>query len=442
MSNAPALLYYGDDFTGATDALATAARCGMRSLLLLGLPDARRLRAIGDIDCLGIAGAARSMPPAEMHAELAPVAELARRLRPRVLHYKTCSTFDSSPGVGSIGEAVRVLAAGVAEGQGGAPVHVLGGQPGLGRYCLFGNLFATAGSGGEVYRLDRHPTMSRHPVTPMDDADLRRHLERQGLAGVGLVPWTLHAGGDEALDAAVLQACGDDVHALLWDVGDTAHLHAIGRHWRRRPASGTRLAVGPSSVVEAVAVAEGLAPSATDRAASPVAPARGPVLALAGSLSPVTAAQVAAAVSFEPVTLDARRLAARDGAYRLEAAHTLAGHLEAGRHVLACTVAGEGRNPDVQARDLAVAGGQLLAEVLRRTPVRRVGIAGGDTSSHAVRALDGWGLRYVGPLGPGAPLCRMHSDQPSLDGMELMLKGGQMGGPDIFERLVHGTAGR
>jgi uncharacterized protein YgbK (DUF1537 family) len=65
-------------------------------------------------------------------------------------------------------------------------------------------------------------------------------------------------------------------------------------------------------------------------------------------------------------------------------------------------------------------------------------VAGGDTSSHAVRALDAWGLSYIGSLAPGVALCRLHSDRPGLDGMELMLKGGQMGGDDLFQLLLSG----
>jgi hypothetical protein len=49
-----------------------------------------------------------------------------------------------------------------------------GGPGAAGRYQAFGNLFATVE--GTAYRLDRHPTMSRHPVTPMTEADLRLHL--------------------------------------------------------------------------------------------------------------------------------------------------------------------------------------------------------------------------------------------------------------------------
>jgi len=110
--------------------------------------------------------------------------------------------------------------------------------------------------------------------------------------------------------------------------------------------------------------------------------------------------------------------------------------------VLACTVrpgAAPASDTGVSARALARVGGELLAGVLAAVPLSRVGIAGGDTSSHAVQALDAWGLSYGAPLAPGVALCRLHSAVPGLDGLEIALKGGQMGGEDFFERLVHGN---
>ncbi|MGB6103382.1 MAG: nucleotide-binding domain containing protein, partial [Pusillimonas sp.] len=71
------------------------------------------------------------------------------------------------------------------------------------------------------------------------------------------------------------------------------------------------------------------------------------------------------------------------------------------------------------------------------TPAR-LGVAGGDTSSLALKALDAWGLSYIGQVDPGAALCRMHSDLPRLSGIEIMLKGGQMGTPSVFEKLLIG----
>ena len=46
----------------------------------------------------------------------------------------------------------------------------------------------------------------------------------------------------------------------------------------------------------------------------------------------------------------------------------------------------------------------------------------------------------VAQLVPGAPLCRVWSDAPGMDGMEVVLKGGQMGQADFFGRVLHGSA--
>jgi len=441
---APRIAFYGDDFTGATDTLATAAQAGLRSLLFLRVPSAAQLARAGRLDCLGIAGAARSMNPDEMARELAPVADFLRASGARLLHYKVCSTFDSAPSVGNMDTALRALLP--ASGHDWAAI--VGGQPSLGRYCLFGNLFAAAGTGGEVHRIDRHPTMSRHPVTPMHEADLRRHLAEQGLAAIGHVPWTALNSGDAALRQCMDAALAKRPRALLFDVGEARDLAAIGRSLIRFADQAPLLVLGSSSVVQAVAAADAggdAASSVASAQAMPdtgIAPASGPVLLIAGSLSPLTARQVEAAASFDKLWLDAPRLIESDGVSLRDCARELSAKLASGRHVLACT-SSPGQPATAQgvpARALAEATGALLAAVLAQVPLARIGIAGGDTSSHAVQALDAWGLSHAGSLAPGVALCRLHSDRPALDGLEVMLKGGQMGGEDLFESLVHGTA--
>ena len=84
----------------------------------------------------------------------------------------------------------------------------------------------------------------------------------------------------------------------------------------------------------------------------------------------------------------------------------------------------------------ALVAGVVQAQADNGTPLGRIGIAGGDTSSHAVQALQLWGLSYQTTVCPGVTLSRAHSANPSRDGLELMLKGGQMGGTDLFERLL------
>lgn len=425
--------WYGDDFTGATDTLATAAQAGLRALLFMGVPTAAQLQRAGPLDAIGIAGAARAMPPEAMRAELEPVGRFFAQMRVPVLHYKVCSTFDSAPHVGSIGVAVQALRPHVEN----RFVPIVGGQPSLGRYCVFGHLFARAGSAPAVHRIDRHPTMSRHPVTPMQESDLRLHLAPQGLEPVPGIDYTAYARPLASQEMALDAVLADHPAAVLLDVGRSEDLAAVGQLVWRRAQQARLLAVGPSSVVQALATQW---PQRAAQAAGPgpLAPAQGPVFVLAGSLSPVTAQQVRAATSYEPVSVDVAALVQGGDS----AAHALAARLgallRAGRSVLAVTAGSAAHG--ATAHQVAQAGGRLLAQVLAQVPLRRIGIAGGDTSSLAVQALEAWGLSYRASLSPGVALCQLRSDHPGLDGLEIMLKGGQMGPDDLFERLLHGGA--
>jgi len=429
------LVFYGDDFTGATDTLGTFDRAGLRVLLLPRVPSVAEVEALGPLDVLGIAGAARSMSPDAMRAELQPLGRLFAALRVPLLHYKTCSTFDSAPQLGSIGHAVSVL-------RPFAPnplVAIVAGQPNLGRYCLFGNLFAALCTGGEVYRLDRHPTMREHPATPMHEADLRVHLRAQGLPNVVNVAYPAYEATAEVQRALLHSLVDGKPDALLFDVGAGAHLASIGRLVWQEAQRAPLLAVGPSGVAQALLEAwqEGDAAAHTP-VAGRIGPAEGPVFVLAGSLSPVTARQVAAATSYERIAIDPARLMAHDADYVDALLQRIAALLRGGRHVLAATAPAAAHAQALDGTTLARECAALLARLLREQPLKRVGIAGGDTSSHAVRALGLDALSYLGELAPGVAVCRARAGARALDGIELMLKGGQVGGDDLFERLLRG----
>ncbi len=440
---APCFGWYGDDFTGATDTLAALAQAGRRALLFLDRPDAARLAAAGPLDAVGIAGAARTLDPDAMRAELAPVGRFFAGCGVRVMHYKVCSTFDSAPRVGSIGVAAAVLRPFFAN----PFLPVVGGQPNIGRYCLFGTLFAAAGTGGTVHRLDRHPTMTVHPVTPMTEADLRRHLALQGLAGMAALHYPDYELDAAALDTRLDRLLADRPPAVLLDIGRAADLAVVGRLIGRQAARAPLLAIGPSGVAQALTAhwdADSVSRPAFPE--TPLAAAGGPVFVMAGSLSPVTRRQVAAAVSYQRIRADAGRLC-RDAAYAEGLRATVAGHLRAGRHTLVWTAPAEAASAqtatvaevaaaEVAAAEVAAATAAFAAAVLRAVPLRRVGIAGGDTSSLAVRALGCWGLSYRTALAPGVTVSRTHGDGAAADGLELMLKGGQMGPDDLFERLL------
>ena len=154
------------------------------------------------------------------------------------------------------------------------------------------------------------------------------------------------------------------------------------------------------------------------------------MLALAGSLSPVTRAQVEAAAGYRRIDVDPERLI-EDAGY----ADTVRGDALAllGADNVMLVTERPAQRPQ-NAEHAASATAKLLCAIMAQAAVSRLIIAGGDTASHAIAALDIWGLSYRAPLVPGAPLCCVHSDEPHLDGLEVVLKGGQMGGVDFFRR--------
>lgn len=404
--------WYGDDFTGSTDVLESLAEGGVSAVLFLRAPDAPLLGRF-DVQAIGLAGDSRSRSPQWMDAHL-PAAFAALSSAP-IVHYKTCSTFDSSPAVGSIGRAMEI-----GHAQFGGLVPIVVGAPHLGRHVAFGALFARAGD-GVTYRIDRHPTMRRHPVTPMREADLRLHLKRQTWMPVGLVPLT-------ALDAAGLAAV-DDHPAVLFDGVRSDDLLAAGRLLLAR--GDVRFGVGSSGLTRALLAAwqaEGRV-AAPDRL--PVAPEVDRLLVVSGSCSPVTAAQIDWALGhgYAGLRVDLDDMSAL--------ADKAVAALDAGRSVVVYSAQGPAA-AEALGEKLGTALGRAVAGIVPRARLRRVLFCGGDTSSHAVQQLGCDALTYVAPLERGVPLCRAHAADPRFDGLELALKGGQMGGADFFETARRG----
>ncbi|WP_186417028.1 four-carbon acid sugar kinase family protein [Bosea sp. CS1GBMeth4] len=424
VDEAPRYGWYGDDFTGATDTLATLAEAGRRALLFLRIPTPTQLASAGPLEAVGIAGATRAMAPEAMALELDEAGRFFARLGVGLLHYKCCSTFDSAPGTGSLGAAARALKPHFPN----RLLPIIGGQPNLGRYCLFGHLFAAAGAGGSVHRIDRHPTMSVHPVTPMGEADLRRHLAAQGMERIALVDYRSHDGdgAGQALDAAL----ADKPDSVLFDVSRPSDLMAIGALLRERMEAGPMLAIGASSVAQAFAGFPQAARMGMPRLARPES--GGNLLALVGSLSPVTRAQVELAAGYARIAIDPARLTGEPAYLDALCSETLT-RLER-RNVMLITDRPAGA--PAETGKVAAATGALLRAIMAEARIARLVVAGGDTSTLAIRSLALWGLSYRSPCTPGAPLCRAHSDDPGLDGLDIVLKGGQMGTPDFFNHVA------
>ncbi|WP_288050035.1 four-carbon acid sugar kinase family protein [Acidiphilium sp.] len=440
--------FYGDDYTGSSAVMEVLGFAGVPTVLFLETPDEAALARFADCRAVGIAGIARSQTPAWMDANLPGIFDTLARIGAPVTHYKVCSTFDSAPQIGSIGRAIEL---GVPR-LGGAWHPLLVAAPALGRYQAFGNLFAVAG--GAVHRLDRHPTMSRHPVTPMDEADLRRHLARQIAAPMGLVDLVALQGGraDAAL-AACLDA-GERIVSL--DAIDEATIAQAGRLiWDHR---GERLFAIGSQGVEYALVAHWrriglLEPEAEPASAPPVKR----IAVVSASCAPVTAAQIAqarrdgfttfavdAAAAADPA-LWARELdrAERDGLAALREGRSVVLHTAEGpddpaiiRTRAAIAAAGEPAET-IHAR-IGAGLGRLLGRLAAQSGLTRGVIAGGDTSGHAAQALGIGALTALAPLAPGAPLCRLHGSARAGGLAEIVLKGGQMGGPDFFQTVLRG----
>src|SRR5262245_1361247 len=127
------LAYYGDDLTGSTDALEFICRAGAKAVLFIEPPTTEQLKAFPQLDAFGVAGKTRSLSPPEMEKVLLSAFEQIKKTGVKHVHYKVCSTFDSSPDIGSIGKAIDCGHAVFNS----MIVPVLGGMPALGRYCVF-----------------------------------------------------------------------------------------------------------------------------------------------------------------------------------------------------------------------------------------------------------------------------------------------------------------
>ena len=419
--------YYGDDFTGSTDALEALAANGVPAVLFLDPPAAELLARFPQCRAVGIAGESRSQGPGWMSDHLPAIFARLAALDPGVCHYKVCSTFDSSPVCGSIGRALEI-------GQDvfhTSWVPVIPAAPHLRRFVLFGNLFAAGG--GTIHRIDRHPTMRQHPVTPMDEGDLRIHLARQTGRPISLLDVLALRGRnpEEQLDG-VLSA---QPRAVIFDGLDEATLSVTGRLlWQHRAQA--RFAVGSSGLIESL-VREWRELGEIPREYSPAAAAPvDRIVVVSGSCSPVTEQQIrwATANGFAGIPVGPQPEVIQG------AVGPALDALARGRGVVVYSALGPaGRAEGAGGEGLGRALGILLRDILLRSGVRRAVVAGGDTSSHSVRQLDVDALTFAGRMTPGAPLCHCHAPGRPLDGLELVLKGGQMGPENFFEMVRRTT---
>lgn len=404
-----------DDFTGATDVASMLVRAGMPTVQVLGVPE-------GDLpatDAVVIALKTRTIPASEAVAQSLAALRALQAAGARQIYFKYCSTFDSTP-AGNIGPVTDALM----QALGADFTIACPAFPENGRTVFRGHLFV-----GDALLSDSG--MKNHPLTPMTDANLVRVLQAQTAQRVDLL--RLDALRHHA-PIAIERLQADGVRIAVADAIDNSDLLILAEACAEMPliTAGSGVALG---LPPAYQRRGWWAPSASAASLSAVS---GPAAVLSGSCSDATNAQVARWIADGHAAIAIDPLALHRGSQ--SAASLLAQALPAlatGPVLIYATAAPE-RVKAVQA-ELGVAGaGALvehtlaeLAQALVRIGVRRLVVAGGETSGAVVQALGVPQLRIGSAICPGVPWT-----EATLPGsgelLWLALKSGNFGGVDFF----------
>jgi 3-dehydrotetronate 4-kinase len=408
-----------DDYTGASDLANTLTRAGLRTVQTIGVPsDDLKLP---EVDAVVVSLKSRSI---EASVAVMRSREADRWLRGRgakhVL-FKICSTFDSTD-AGNIGPVMDALRA----DSGDPIVLVTPAFPETGRTVYQGNLFV-----GQV-PLNESP-LKDHPLNPMHDANLVRVLARQSKTRIGLVNLATVAQGAEAVQARLAQLVSEGIGAAVIDAVFDADLTTIGT-----AALDHRVSVGASGIGLGLARALVASGRITTGQADAAAMARvgGPAACLAGSCSQATLGQIANAEKTMPVLhLDPERVV--QGPDEARRALGWATDRLADGPVLIASSATPGEVQALQARyGREVAGHAIeqamadIAEGLVQGGVKRLVVAGGETSGAVVDRLKIPGFLVGAEIAAGVPVLRTVG-VPAGD-MLLALKSGNFGGPQFF----------
>jgi uncharacterized protein YgbK (DUF1537 family) len=408
-----------DDYTGASDLANTLTRCGLRTVQTIGVPASDL--ALPEVDAVVVSLKSRSIE-AGLAVTGSRAAEkwLRKRGAAHVL-FKICSTFDSTD-AGNIGPVMDALRADCGE----TIVLVTPAFPETGRTVYQGNLFVGA------LPLDESP-LKDHPLNPMHDSNLVRVLSRQSKTRIGLVDLAVIARGPDAVRAQLADLSTRGFGAAIADAVFARDVETIGV-----VALDHRLSVGASGI--GLGLARALVASSRVKSNAPDAMADaavgGPAACLAGSCSQATLQQIASAERIMPV-------------FHLDSEQAVAGKAEARRAlgwanehlgkgpVLIASSATPDQVAALQARHGREAAGhaieQAMADIaqgLVQSGVRRLVIAGGETSGAVVDRLNIPGFLVGAEIAAGVPVLRAVGAKEGA--MLLALKSGNFGGPEFF----------
>lgn len=408
-----------DDYTGASDLANTLTRAGLRTVQTIGVP-ADDL-ALPEVDAVVVSLKSRSIEPGLAVSRSRAAERWLRDRGASHVLFKICSTFDSTD-AGNIGPVMDALRADCGE----AVVLVTPAFPETGRTVYQGNLFVGA------VPLNESP-LKDHPLNPMHDSNLVRVLTRQSRTQVGLVDLATVTRGADAVRARLAELAGKGIGAAVIDAVFDRDLETIGL-----VAAKHRLSVGASGI--GLGLARALVSTGKVKPASASSNAGavvgGPAACLAGSCSQATLQQIANAERAMPVLhLDPEQIVA--GTSEAERALAWARPQLADGPVLIASSATPEAVAAVQARHGRDAAGHAIeqamadiAEGLVRAGVRRLVVAGGETSGAVVDRLKIPGFLVGVEIAPGVPVLRAVGAERS--GMLLALKSGNFGGVAFF----------
>lgn len=425
----PLLGCIADDVTGATDLAGNLAAAGLESLLVLE-DDSGRLpvdpRALPETTPVIVAGLKiRSLPAGEAMRRALEALETLVELGCRQFYFKYCSTFDSTD-EGNIGPVAIALRDAL-----GAPRTLFcPAYPRTGRTTYLGHHFVNG-------RLLSESGMESHPLTPMRDPDLVRVLGRQVSEPVSLLPHSALHGSPERVRESLDEISRRGSRLTIADALDEAQLELLARAVRDWP-----LLTGGAGLAHHLPVAwrdAGLVD--LRRAPLPVPSVSCRTLILCGSCSRASREQVERLGSRVPCWSVDVEAVLRDREKHLEQAVTWYLETSSSRSTHAVSSAAA---PDIVNRLQEEHGAERVAETLedfharlatalvREHGVRRLIVAGGETSGAVVSRLGGLMLRVGVEIAPGVPWMESVGE-PAL---ALCLKSGNFGGPDFFERAL------
>ena len=415
----PLLGCIADDFTGATDLAAMLVGQGMRTVQVIGVPASDA--PVPDSDAIVVALKSRTAPVGDAVADSLAALAWLQQAGCRQFFFKYCSTFDSTE-QGNIGPVADALSAALGTGF----ALVCPAFPANQRSVFQGYLFV-----GNM--LLNESGMENHPLTPMTDANLVRVLSRQTNHTVGLVPFVTVDKGASAIRDAMTRLAEQGRRYGVVDAVTDAHLHAIGH-----AAAGHALITGGSGV--AIGLPEnfrraGLLAEQANPGALPIV--TGPAVVLAGSCSRATLLQMATARAQVP-TLELDALATPDAAALTQQALDWAqGRLGDAPIVIAASAPPD-KVAALQQKLGRDAAGLLIETVLADVAaalvargVRRLVVAGGETSGAVVTKLGVRSLRIGPPIDPGVPWTYAEGNGAPL---LLALKSGNFGTSDFFTK--------